>query len=670
MLLDLQNNELIFSKIDNKSLFNRYLMDMKGTDWRQHRDRYYFSLADIEKVRKKMPVQLKGELSLSVRYERFAQKFILSKGPIKITWGPVHCRIQGPDLPWTDILKETSYFDKRAFNAKTYGKSWSGYTHLFDPIEGKFPSGLLERILNILTKHNLPYQIEQTFQYPSPTFHLNPSFDFEPTEDQIAAVEALAKANNGIAKLPTGFGKTAYVAAALIAKKGVPSLFLANQRVLTDDAKTDFEKVFRNDKIKIGMIGDGEFEPGDITIASIQSIASALKPPTNRERQLNQYQKERLEYKLSKTDDEDEAHDLEKEIKRLSKRLQSIDKRIQRHKALVPFLKNVQLFIVDESQVLGTEQWNLFLKSCPAPYRYTLSATDTRTDGGRIQIVAATGERRFESTAAEQIEKGRLAEFTANFQKFDHGIDKELMKQIDIAYHQAYDLFIVQNEKRNDFLCNQVIKWAREHSVLALVTRKEHGDIVRRILMEKGLKEEECHYIDGDTPKKKRKETIEAFRKKEFPVLIGTSIFDVGFNAKNAAKMVRFNAGASEVRETQRAGRTVRKREDDSIGETFDLIDMNVPFFQAQGWKRMKLLREEFGHERIKFHSEIIQGDLNIIGLKEIVSAMPKSTDKEKMEGIIQGLELDEVELTDNDEEYNIDDLEPQLLDFLNELSN
>lgn len=668
MLLDLQNNELIFTRIRDKSLFNRYLMDMKGTDWRQHRDRYYFSLADIVKVRKNMPPKLKRELSLSVRYQRFAEKFILSKGPIKINWAPVHCHIQGPNLPWGAILKETSYFDKRALNAKTYGKSWSGYTHLFNTIEGTFPSGLLERVISVLTQQDISYQIDQTFQYPSPSFHLNPSFDFEPTEDQIAAVEALAKANNGIAKLPTGFGKTAYVAAALIAKKGVPSLFLANQRVLTDDAKTDFEKVFRNDDIKIGMIGDGEFDPGDITIASIQSIASALKPPSNRESHLYKYQIERMEYKLTKAS-ESEAADYQKEIKRLERRLQSIDKRIQRHKDLIPFLEKVQLFIVDESQVLGTEQWNMFLNACPAPYRYTLSATDTRTDGGRIQIVAATGERRFESSAAEQIKKGRLAEFTAHFQKFDHGIDKELMKQIDIAYHQAYDLFIVQNEKRNDFLCNQVIKWAREHSVLALVTRKEHGEIVRRILLEKGLKEEDCHYIDGDTPKKKRKETIEAFRKKEFPVLIGTSIFDVGFNAKNAAKMVRFNAGASEVRETQRAGRTVRKREDDSIGETFDLIDMNVPFFQAQGWKRMKLLREEFGHERIKFHSEVIQGDLNIIGLKEIVSAMPKSTDKEKMEGIIQGLELDEVEFTENDEAYNIEDFEPQLLEFMNELS-
>lgn len=670
MLLDLKNNELIFSQIEkeDKKEFKLHLQQMKDVKPREYKDKYYIPLTHFYVVQNVLSKKYGKNLSISVSYMKFAERFVLDKNPVTIRWTPATCYITGRGIPWQEVIPLTSYFDKKSKNVKSYGKTWSGYQHLFNVTEGSFPSGLLERIIVLLNKYQVQYHVEKTFNYPKPYLHLHPVFTFEPTQDQLDATEILDKSNHGIAKLPTGFGKTSYVAASLIARKGVRSLFLANQRVLTDDAKSDFDSVFANDDIKIGMIGDGVYDPGDITVASIQTISASLKPPTAKEKQVAQYEYDLAKQRYEFAVDPEEKKVAEKEMKKYGNRVRSITNRQERHNKIIPFLKEIDLFIVDEAQVLGTDQWNDFLHACPAPYRYTLSATPTRTDGGGIQIIAATGDVRYESSASDQIEKGRLSEFLAHFVKFDHKMDRELMRELKMDYHQAYDVFIVRNELRNRHLCYQTKKWAQDFSVLALVTRKEHGEIIKNMLVELGMKEEEVHYVDGDTPKKVRKETIQDFRDSKFPVLIGTSIFDVGFNAKNASKIVRFNAGGSEVREPQRAGRTVRKREDGSMGESYDVIDVNVPFFESQGWKRRKLLQDEFGVERVKMTGKTIEGELNIVGLKEIVAAIPDETDKRKGEDIIRSLQFGE-ESYDEIPEVDIKKLEPDLQNLLSELA-
>lgn len=672
MNLDLKNNELIFYDIGDPKEFKKDLQQVKGLKFREYKQKIYISLTHFKNVRQVLSKKYGRTLGVSISYQKFADKFTLCKEPVTIIWEPAVCKISGRDLPWEDIIPATSYFDKKANNSKAYGKSWSGYTHLFDTVNGTFPSGLIERIIKFLNQHNVPYSVNRNFDYPTPYLKLNPVFDFTPTEDQMAAMNALSAANNGIGKLPTGFGKTSYVAAALIATKGVKSLFLANQKILTNDAKNDFQSVFRNDDIKIGTIFSGDLDPGDITIASIQSVAAALKPPTEKEIQLAQYEydlaKQRHEYFKGKPEfDMDQAM---KDVTTAKSKIESLKKKKERYEFIAPFLKTIDLFVVDEAQVLGTNEWNKFLHACPAAYRYTVSATPTRTDGGGIQIVAATGEIRYSTTAGEQIAKGRLSEFKAHFTKFDHKIDKQLAREIQMDYNQAYLTFIVNNEIRNRHLCTKVIEWAKDYSVLALVTRKAHAEIIQNMLLDMGMSEDVFRYVDGDTPDRRRTDTIEAFRKGEFSVLIGTSIFDVGFNAKNASKIVRFNAGASEVRETQRAGRTVRIRTDGSIGESYDILDVNVPFFESQGWDRRKYLIEEFGGSRVILNHRAIEGELNVVGLREIVAAIPDETDRQKGEEIIESLLALQTPVdTSHVQEYQTERLEPDLQSLLNELA-
>jgi superfamily II DNA or RNA helicase len=641
MRLDLKNNELVFSYIEkNKlALFLAALENGKGLKYRNYKGTIYIPLRHFDVARQVLK-EFKNELTFTLRYEKFASLFVLNKDVIKIKWYPCECIITGR-VPFDLIIPNTSYFNKAALQSKAYEKGqWDGLTHMFDTMTGKFPSGLLERIVTGLNERGMQYDIERMFNYPAPELTLRPKFEFTPSDDQIKAVDALDRSNNGIAKCPTGFGKTSYVAAKLISQKGVKSLFLANQRVLINDAKDDFKKVFADCDIKIGTIGDGEFDPGDITVASIQGVIAALTPPS-------QLEKDKIAKELMFAEQQDD----QRTVKRLKTRMKKLLEREEKSRLIKPFLEEVELFVVDEGQALGTDMWNKFLKACPAPYRYTLSATPIRTDGGALAIIGATGERRFESSADEQIQKGRLSEFRSYFRKFDHKVSKDVQKTLTMDYHQAYELFIVNNKPRNEYLCSLVVDLAKQgFSVLALVTRKAHAAIIQQTLLEMGMPEGTFAYVDGDTGKKKRKTAIEDFRASKFPILIGTSIFDVGFNAKNASKIVRFNGGGSEVREPQRAGRTVRMRDDGSIGESFDLLDINVPFFETQSYKRIKILKEEFGNHRVEVMRDLpIEGELDIVALQEFATKVSE-TDEQRGKEILEQLTFINTEFEAPDE--------------------
>ena len=668
IIADVINNDMCFWGMrDVKGIANA-LQSVKDVTVRISNNRVYTSAANFHTLRKSMMDYLQ-DIKPTTRFKTLRD---LTRGDkVIIEWYPSKCKVLSGPLPMQDIIPASSYFNKKYKNMEIYKRGGhSGMEHLFNFTDCTFPSGLLEKFIEIFNKHGIPFEVKRMFSYPEKHLDLTYKLPFTPSQDQYDAVNALDKANTGIGKLPTGFGKTSFVSVALIAQKGVRAMFIANQRVLINDAKDDFESAFGHCIEGVGVIGDGEYNPQDITVASIQGIIAALQPPTPMEFQQIQGELSLAEYKLSR--EENKAN--KSNVTRLTNRLKNMEKQVARAKDIRLFLTTVEMVIIDEGQVLGTKMWDKFFAACPAPYRYTLTATDTRTDGGRIELIAATGPRRYESSASEQIEKGRLADFKATYLRFDHGVEKDVLKAMRLDYHLAYDEFIVKNDKRNSLLCDWVIKWQREgFSILALVTRKEHGEIIQQMLIDKGLTAEQFHYVDGDTSKKERQRMINEFREGEVPILIGTSIFDVGFNAKNASKMVRFNAGGSEVTETQRAGRTVRKRDDDSIGEMVDVLDMNCPYFQSQGEKRRKLIAKEFGEQRVTIEHKVHKGETTYEKLQHIADEIADEMDKATLLAALndEGFEIEDTAIGDDyAEQLQLLQQDDKVSDILQSLQN
>lgn len=490
--------------------------------------------------------------------------------------------IKGPTslLPHETLRTKLGYFVKAAINMSSYKNGrWDGIISLYNKRDCSFLTGISDIAENIIK--DLGYQVVVEDKYdtaPPKKYNWTAKHLFDLAEDQEEAIQACVKAGRCICKAPTGYGKTAVLARYLTVSHGVDTLFIANKKQLLDDASADFcEGIVELDESDIGQIKDGKFCDSNlkkdivkpitqpIVVATIQSLAARLKDP--------------------KTKD-----------------------------VLTDWLSNVCKFVmVDETQAVGTPQWDEVLSLCNAPYRVFLSATPKRTDGASIKIQAYSGPIAYTTTAEEQIEKGRLCNLDIRYKVFDHALYNY---DDSIEYNNAYEEFIQNNRKRNvEAIVKPTLSMVNEgRFVLVLIQRIDHGLILKDLFIEHGIEPEDVRFIFGESAESARQLAIKEFRKGKFKILIGSTIFDAGVNIPLISGVVLAGAGNSEITLIQRIGRGARncdyenvigylpdfmKESSDKTTIVYDVLDSHSKFFTKQAKNRYKVAKEEFGASRI-----------------------------------------------------------------------
>lgn len=188
---------------------------------------------------------------------------------------------------------EDYYFRVRQFEKKQQqrGKKWSwdGWINLicrdkrwcrcYLKKEGvHFATGFYSLVVKFLKDHNIPFQVIDKRKKYEKNLFLKMSKACEDRGYQTKFIDACVKVERGVTKAATGAGKT-FMGAKIIQQIGVspfivyvPSIDLLNQ------TKDEFEKFlqFKNGKrIKVGIVGDGKFDPQDITIMTVQTAVRA-----------------------------------------------------------------------------------------------------------------------------------------------------------------------------------------------------------------------------------------------------------------------------------------------------------------------------------------------------------------------------------------------------------
>lgn len=190
-------------------------------------------------------------------------------------WGQVMTQLTPEDLVYVDT--KTRFrppgYDK-TWNFKN--KRWDGYERCFNSTTQAFRVGILERMLHILKFLGYTAVVEPTGDYTvSQTDIIVPpgQRQFEPLAFQTQIRQVVREYKRGIIASPTGTGKT--VMAALIAEElQRRTLMIVNDLVLLDQMHRNLTRAYPG--MAIGYIGNLEFELGDITVATIQSLASIL----------------------------------------------------------------------------------------------------------------------------------------------------------------------------------------------------------------------------------------------------------------------------------------------------------------------------------------------------------------------------------------------------------
>jgi len=457
------------------------------------------------------------------------------------------------------ILKDMSFFvDNFQFMKKYKEKKWDGrinFAKYSFPVM-KIYTGLLVRLLNLLTKNGFDYEILDERKTPKEKINISLVDDTSALRDyQEAEMDNIIKEQRGIIQAPTGSGKTEMFIH-LINRLQLPTLILTHtQDLLFQTADRCIKALNIPD---IGILGAGTFEPSSyVTVALFQSLTSLFNEDKKSFKMLMDY------YPVIIVD---EAHHVNYNAKTFSKIVESSD----------------------------------------AFYRYAFTATpkrnkaDSATD---IQLIALFGPQITEISKATLVEQGWLSPFevfTIHYPVTKYYMTKQeyIMEYATFddngnligpqyAYREAFKDCIINNEDRLSAIAWVVNKHKDDQILISCHSEVLSEKIARRL----NVKE-----ITGNTQrfsKKEREQTYKDFRSGKIRVLVSTNIYSEGVDFPKLKVIILAEPFKSGILLLQKIGRTMRKSEGKEKGIVYDFADTALPFFNEQYHHRLLKYKEE-----------------------------------------------------------------------------
>lgn len=325
---------------------------------------------------------------------------------------------------------------------------------------------------------------------------------------QLTAAQIAARETRGLLWLPTGAGKTE-IATALGRVLPCRWLFLVHRKTLMHQAAERFE--LRTGETA-GRVGDEQWDEARYTVATFQTLASALKRNDPRARALL-----------------DGAHGV----------------------------------IVDESHTLPADSfWGVAMATRNAYWRIGMSGTPlARGDRRSVLTIGALGPVIYRVKPEVLIERGLLA--------------RPRISMVPVVqdcaaptYQGVYGAAIVRSAKRNTTL-TEIAKAAAKPSLL-FVKEIKHGRALEERLRKAGIAVE---FVFGNSDTARRNAAIRRLTRSDVDVLICSVIFQEGTDIPEVRSVINAAGGRSIIATLQRIGRGMRPTEGEG-GLEFEVWDV------------------------------------------------------------------------------------------------
>lgn len=452
--------------------------------------------------------------------------------------------------PHAAVEEVTSFWVEGAEHTNQYkAGNWDGYKRLLSRSKHPtFPTGLLNRVLEVLDRAKSRYNVVDAREAGEPSLKLKPGNGFKLYDYQSWCTDKAVQDKRGILHMATGSGKTV-VAAHLIARLNRPTLFFVHTRDLLYQARERFQQVLG---VPIGQIGDNIFDPEPITVATIQTTSRA-------------YGKD---YEKFDEEDWDDTMDVSAE---------------ERRKAIKELVENAEVVFFDECHHIASATfYYIAMQTEKAYYRYGLSATPYRTDKQDLMIEAALGQRIVKIDSSMLIDLDFLVRPRITF------LSLPLADPIrgKPEYHKIYASQVVENAFRNDLIAKVAKKETDQgHTVLVLVQHIKHGQNLLALLPG-------AEFVQGNDSTEYRTSCLARLRSRDLKVLIATTLADEGLDLPSLDCLILAGAGKSETRALQRIGRVLRKSEGKQRAYVYDFWD-EAKFLRDHARKRMEIYQTE-----------------------------------------------------------------------------
>lgn len=437
----------------------------------------------------------------------------------------------GPNLMQAKALmryRQKGYTFSPAYKAGV----WDGYVDLISR-SGGFPAGLVPWLVTRLGHESIKVEVKDTRPPATGALCFNlftNNTEFRP--HQVEAIAAGMERERGIVHHPTAAGKTEVMIELnrLINRK---SLVLVHRKDLLYQTAERFMKTLSVDKTIIGVIGDGQWEPRNITIATFQTLARRLK---ERDEVVKKWLRE----------DIGQVH-------------------------------------VDEAHHLPAKTYERVMTQLTnARWRLGYSATPDKEGDPEtmFKVSAHLGPTIHRATGTDLIDKGHLVP-----------VDVFMVRLPPVtapypSWKWAVEMGIVSNRERNNMICAIARKCAASSigPVVILVERIVHGEALARILG--------TEFVSGNSPTAVRQRAWNALKTGGMKMLVTSKIADEGLDIPPLSFLILAGGGKAPHMTVQRVGRGMRVAEGKENLFVFDFLDSGK-WLSTHSKKRRKTYSEQ-----------------------------------------------------------------------------
>lgn len=245
-------------------------------------------------------------------------------------------------------------------------------------------------------------------------------------------------------------------------------------------------------------------------------------------------------------------------------------------------------------------------KSRSADYRFGLTGTLDGAETHELMLEGLFGPVHKVITTKQLQDNDTLAPLKINILLLDY--DEEACDYISgdekKTYQEEID-YIVRHEGRNNLIRNLALD--RKGNTLVLFQYVEkHGDVLYQMIRDKAHGSRKVFYVHGATDTSDR----EAIRKivetqKDAIIVASLGTFSTGINIKNLHNIIFANPSKSQVKVLQSIGRGLRKSDDGSVTQLYDVADdlhngSRKNFTLVHSGERIKIYaKEQFDYQII-----------------------------------------------------------------------
>lgn len=369
-----------------------------------------------------------------------------------------------------------------------------------------------------------------------------------PYDYQLDAVEYAITKDRAIFKHATGSGKS-LTTALITAKLGKPTLIMVISKELLHQFHSFFSLLFNE---KIGIIGDGICEVGNITIASIWTLGKALglKPKDI----------------LLDDNNSDEKFDQTNTQK------------------IIECVKNAKVIHLDECHIAAAKTIRTIYKVIQPERLFAYSGTPVRDDGAELLLTGILGDNIHEVKASDLIKRKILAKPMIKF------VYVKGHTRFDTPYQTVYSDHIVNNNYRNNLILSESRSLINKgYQVLVLFKTLNHGKSLVKLFEEKDI---DCEFLTGKDTTKKRAAVKEALLSGESKCIIASMVYDIGIDVPTLSALVLAGSGKSSVKTLQRVGRVIRNGKEKPFAAVVEFYD-DIKFLKKHSLIRKSIYETE-----------------------------------------------------------------------------